>query len=335
MTSALPLRAALTRGALIAAANWPVVVVDFVIESLYKLAVAVPIVGGGLMVAVLMGDDVRTFFAESLRSGADLVLSALGSAPIALAAYLGAVAFVAAGGSVVMFVIKTGTLTILVDAERIAGDMQQEPVHLSTLRQIARFAAPRVIGAAKQFGRRAAWLALWLGAAYAVVVGTYVFAIANAYSFTAALDWTPAWPLLVLIATSICVVTIVAINVGYDLVRVIIVTDDCGVLAAIRRLRVFMIADARQVLGIFGVVGSLLLLATAASLLVTAGLTFVAWVPLASLIVLPLQFAAWIIRGLVFQFVGLTALSAYQAQYRRFSMPGLHPVAPSSWVRPA
>jgi hypothetical protein len=335
MPTALPLRAALKRGALIAAANWPVVVVDFVIEALYKLALAVPIVGGGLMVAVLMGDDVRSFFAESLRSGADLVLSALGSAPIALAAYLAAVALVAAGGGLVMFIVKTGTLTILVDAERGAGDVEHEPLQLSSLRRLGRFGIARVIEAARVFGRRAAWLAGWLGVTYAVIIATYILAITNAYSFTAPLNWTPAWPLLVLFATSVCVVSITAVNVAYDLLRVIIVTDDCGVVAAMRRLRSFMIEDARQVLGIFGVVGSLLLLAMAASLLVTAGLTFVAWVPIASLIVLPLQFAAWLVRGLVFQFVGLTALSAYQTQYRRFSLPGLQPVAAASRVRPA
>lgn len=336
MTTALPLRAALKRGALIAAANWPVIIVDFVIESLYKVALAVPIVGGGLMVAVLVGDDVRTFFAESLRSGADLVLSALGSAPIALLAYVAAAALVAAGGSLVMFIVKTGTLTVLVDAERSAGDVEHELLHLSTLRRLGRFTPARVISAAQHFGRRAAWLALWLGSLYAVIVSAYLFTITNAYSFAAAVNWTPAWPLLVLAATSVCVVSIVAVNVAYDLLRVIIVTDDCGIIAAMRRLRSFMIEDARQVLGIFGVVGSLLLLAMAASLLVTAGLTFVAWVPIASLIVLPLQFAAWLVRGLVFQFVGLTALSAYQTQYRRFSLPELQVASPaSSWVRPA
>ena len=46
MTTALPLRAALRRGALVTLANWPIVVIDFIVESLYKLALGVPIVGG-------------------------------------------------------------------------------------------------------------------------------------------------------------------------------------------------------------------------------------------------------------------------------------------------
>ena len=38
----LPLGAALKRGCLIAAANWPVVLIDFGVESLFKLAVSIP-----------------------------------------------------------------------------------------------------------------------------------------------------------------------------------------------------------------------------------------------------------------------------------------------------
>ena len=40
------LKAALKRGALVAAANWPLVIVQFVTESTLKLMLAVPIVGG-------------------------------------------------------------------------------------------------------------------------------------------------------------------------------------------------------------------------------------------------------------------------------------------------
>ena len=71
--------------------------------------------------------------------------------------------------------------------------------------------------------------------------------------------------------------------------------------------------------GIFAVVGVLFLLAAAGSLLVAAGLALVAWVPVVGLVVVPLQAAAWLVRGLLFQFMGLSALAAYQAQYRRFS----------------
>jgi hypothetical protein len=82
-----------------------------------------------------------------------------------------------------------------------------------------------------------------------------------------------------------------------------------------------MLHDARQVLGIFGVVLALVLLATAASVLATTGLALVAWVPLVGLAVVPLQVAAWLMRGVVFHYMDLCAWSAYQSQYRRYAEP--------------
>ena len=46
MTQPPALKAALKRGALIAAANWPLVVVQFIAEASLKLLLAVPVVGG-------------------------------------------------------------------------------------------------------------------------------------------------------------------------------------------------------------------------------------------------------------------------------------------------
>ena len=76
--------------------------------------------------------------------------------------------------------------------------------------------------------------------------------------------------------------------------------------------------DARQVAGIFGIVLLITLMAAAASLLATAGLGLIAFIPLVGLAVLPLQFAAWLMRGLLFEFIGLTAFTAYLAQYQRY-----------------
>ena len=63
----------------------------------------------------------------------------------------------------------------------------------------------------------------------------------------------------------------------------------------------------------------LVVLTTAASILATAALGLIAFVPLVGLAALPLQLIAWLVRGLVFQFIGLTALVAYVRVYR------LHP----------
>ena len=60
--------------------------------------------------------------------------------------------------------------------------------------------------------------------------------------------------------------------------------------------------DGRGVAAVFGVVFGLVVLATAASILATAALGLIAFVPFIGLAVLPLQLIAWLVRGLVFQY---------------------------------
>ena len=168
MTSALSLRAALKRGALVTSANWPVVFIDFTIESVFKFALAIPVIGGALMVAVLLGSDLRTLFAEGVLATADLVFGSLASAPIALGAFLTAIGVVAFGGGVIMAVIKGGTLAVLVDGERTAGDLHRPPLRMETFRRASAYTLPGILGGVRRFRRRAVVLACWLAAAYLV-----------------------------------------------------------------------------------------------------------------------------------------------------------------------
>ncbi len=325
MASTLPLRAALKHGALIVAANWPVVLIEFALESLYKFALAVPVIGGAVMVAVLLGDDVTTIFGQDTRTAADLIVSALWGAPSALTTFFTAVGLVAVGGSLIMYAVKGGTLAILVDGERRGADIHEGPVDLEALRRGFAYDLAGVVEASRHFARRSMLLAAGLSAAYIAIGWGYVMALGGALRVAGETTWAPAWPLLVLLATSTGVVAVTAVNLVFDLLRVIVVSDDCRIATAFSRLRAFLVADSRQVLGIFGVIGVVVSLAMIVSVVTTAGLTFVAWVPFASLIAIPLQIAAWIVRGLVFQYVGLTALAAYQTQYRRFAAPDRRP----------
>jgi len=318
MSSALPLRAALTRGALVTLANWPLVLADFVIESLYKLALAVPVVGGAFMVAVLVGADVRALLAEGVRSGAELVLSALINAPRAFLSFVLAGLLVAVGGSVLMFLVKAGTLSVLIEGERRADAIEESSVRWYTLARAHAYSISLMLEGMRRFGRRAIALSLWLSVAYGVLALAYFGALDAATRLAEQPELGSVWPLVIVLATSAGFVIVTLVNLTYDLLRIIVVSDDCGVRAALRRLWAFLVADTRQVIGILAVVGTLLLLAAAVSLLVAAGLTLIAWVPFIGLIVVPLQVAAWLVRGLVFQFMGLTALAAYQTQYRRF-----------------
>jgi hypothetical protein len=79
---------------------------------------------------------------------------------------------------------------------------------------------------------------------------------------------------------------------------------------------VFLSQQRRAVSMVFGVVLALVIAATGVSLLATAALGLIAFVPFVGLAVLPLQLLAWVFRGVVFQFLGLTSIGAYLRLYR-------------------
>jgi hypothetical protein len=319
MLPALPLGSALRRGALVTAANWPVIVIELVLESLLKFAVAVPVVGGAFMVAVLLGADVRTLLDEGLRSMAELILNLLASAPIAFASFVAAVALVGFGGSLIMFVVKSGTLSVLVAGERAAPDADRTPVRLDWFRRSSVYRVEDLLEAIQHFRGRSIALAVVLGLGYAAVAAVYALLIRATFGLTEDPVWVSVWPLAVAVITSAGLIGVAALNLFFDLTRIVVVVEDCAILVAGVRLWRFLVADARHVLGIFGVMGAVAAVATAAALVATAGLALIAWVPIAGLIVVPLQVVAWLVRGLIFQFMDLTTMVAYEAQYRRFS----------------
>lgn len=317
--SALRLRVALRRGALISAANWPLVALEFISDTLYKAALGVPIVGGALMVAVLMGDDLSSLLSQGLRTGAGMVLASLLVSPVALVTFVIAVGVVAAGGAIVLFLVKAGTLSVLVRGERQApDDLHEVSLRLDLMRRADACQLEGFLGGVRHFGRRFVVLGGWMLAGYALAGGGYLAAVVGAYRLATRTEWISAFPLVLLVATSALVVLITVINLLYLLLQIIVVSEDCRVKAALSRLRTFLLHDSRQVAGIFSVILTITVLGTAASLLLTAGLGLIAWVPLVGLAVVPIQAAAWLVRGLVFEFIDLTALSAYAAQYRRF-----------------
>ena len=111
--SGLPLRAALKRGALVTAANWPVVLIRFVMVAVYRVSVGVPVVGGAFVVAVLAGADIRTLLASDLQAAGGLVIAALVGRPTELAVFLVAVGVVAVGGGLLVFLMHAGTASVL------------------------------------------------------------------------------------------------------------------------------------------------------------------------------------------------------------------------------
>lgn len=314
----LLLRAAIKRGVLLVSANWPIVLIDFAVESFCKAAMALPVLGGALMVTSVVGLDVGRVISGGIGETADLVVGSLGSAPAALGAFFGALALVAIGGEAVLFIVKAGTLSVIVRADRTAGEPQRLPLGLDGLRSCRAFGLEILIDAGRRFARRGLVLALWLGAAYAAIGGIYL-AVVTGGLFGFGSRWVPAWSAVVLVATSGAVMVAVLANLAYTLLRVVIVTDDCDVPAAVRRLGRFVVDDARQVIGIFAAIGGLQVVAGAITLMTAAGLAPVAYLPLVSVVVIPLQVAIWIVRGLLLESLSLCAVAGYQTQYRRFS----------------
>ena len=317
--SSLHLRVALRRGGLITAANWPLVIVEFVADTLYKATLGVPVVGGALMVAVLLGDDLASLLSHGLRTSAGMVLTSLLDSPVALATFLLALSVVAGGGAVILFLVKAGTLGVLVRGERQASDeLHAGSLRFDLMRRASASDLEVFIGAVRHFGRRLVRLGFWTMAAYLLVVGGYAVAMVSAYRIAVRTEWISAFPLILLVGTSALIVLMTVINLVYLLMQIVIVSDDTSLKAAVAALRAYLLHDARQVAGIFGVILTITIVGTAASLVMTAGLGLIAWVPLVGLAVVPLQAAAWLVRGLVFEYVDLTALAAYTAQYRRF-----------------
>jgi len=315
----LPLRAALKRGALITAANWPVVLIQFAIGSVYRLAVGVPVVGGVFVVAVLAGADVRTLLGEDLRAAAGLVAAALIDRPEALSTFLVAVGLVAVAGASVLFLVQAGTAGILVRGAAQVSRRSESSLRPSVWHAAQGFGIVEFFDGMRRFGRRFLLLGGWLCVSYLVLAALTVVGLWASLSLSQREGWEAAWTLGALLVISMALVGVVGVNLVYALVQVILATDDCRLSQALRKLHLFMVHDARQVAGVFGVMLALVLLASAASLLATAGLALIAWVPFVGLAVVPLQVAAWLVRGVVFHYMELGAWSAYQSQYRRYA----------------
>jgi hypothetical protein len=74
--------------------------------------------------------------------------------------------------------------------------------------------------------------------------------------------------------------------------------------------------------GVFLGVLALVIFAKGASLMPTRALGLIGWVPLFGLVFIPLSLLAWMLRALVFQYIGLSSIGAYLKLYREAN-PGL------------
>lgn len=320
MTHQLPLKAALKRGALIAAANWPLVVVQFIAEAMLKLLLAVPVIGGLFLVVLLLGAEVDDLLAGGPRDIIASVFAALRTNPVAFVAFGTAFLLVLLGGSALTFVVKGGTMSLLANAEATTGPVERPPLRLDVVRRAGRVHIDAFLDGCKRLWRRYLRLGGCLLIAYAVTAVVYLGFIVAGYALARN---TPVllglWTVIAALASGALVVWITLINLVYLLTQMVVAVEEVSVRTGASLVLTFMRTALREIAGIFGVVLLLVTLATVASILATAGLGLIAFVPLAGLAVVPLQVAAWLMRGFVFQYLGLTALVAYLAQYRLYA----------------
>ena len=334
MTHAPGLKVALKRGALIAAANWPLVAAQFIAESTLKLLLAVPVLGGIFLVALLMDADVGELISGSPSEIVQAVFNAMRASPPALVAFVAAFLLVMAGGSALTFVVKAGTVAVLANAEAAAGAIERPPLSLRALRRAnVTDIEPFLAGCERLWVRYVklggCLLLVYVGTAVAYF-GPVLGGLALAWNSGILLGWT----LVTATASSIVLVWLTLVNLIYLLTQMVIAVEDVGVRQALVGVAKFVRTSLREVAGIFGVVLVFVALATVASILATAGLGLIAFVPLAGFVVFPLTAAGWLLRGFVFQYLALTALGAYLTEYQQY-LRAAPPMAAVPGQRPA
>jgi hypothetical protein len=278
--------------------------------------IAVPIIGAAVLVAVLMGGDLAELLQGSLREIFTAIASTLLSEPVALVAFITAFVIVLLGGSVLMFLVKGGTVSVLVAADQEAGTIEHEPLTLDTFRRGSRFTIARFMAGCSRLFRRYLALGLLLMLVYVVSVGAYLAFVIFGYRAAGDRFLMIGWTFVAALSAGLLVAWITLVNFAYLLLQIAMAYDGVGIADACRASARFVRAEFRRVAGVFVVVLGLVVAAMLASALAWSGVGLIAFVPLVGLAVFPLQLAALLLRGLVFEYLGLTALGAYLTLYR-------------------
>ena len=312
----MDLKLLLKRGALLAAGNWPIVVIQFIAETTYQVLLAVPLIGAAILVAVLMGADIAELLQGGLREIFTTIASTLMSEPVALVAFMTAFVIVLLGGSVLMFLVKGGTMEVLIAANEAAGPIEREPLTLGTLQRASRFTLQRFTSGCGRLFHRYLVLGLLLMLVYGLSAATYFAFVLYGYRAAGDRFLIIGWTFIAALAAGLLIAWITLVNLVYLLLQIAMAYNASGLADACRAVTRFVRAEFRELAGVFLVVLALVIAATFASALAWSGVGLIAFVPLVGLAVFPLQIAALLLRGLVFEYLGLTALGAYLTLYR-------------------
>jgi hypothetical protein len=285
---------------------------------MFQALLAVPIVGAALLVAALVGADLAELLRGSLRETFTTVAGTLMSEPAALAAFFAAFAIVLLGGSAFMFLVKGGTVEVLAAAEAQAGPIEREPLtYETTIRQASGFTLERFVGGCRRMFRRYMVLGLLLMVVYGVSGTAYLAFVLYGYRTAGDQFLVLGWGFVAAVAAIALVAEITVINWLYLLLQIAIAVDDVGIPDACLAVARFMQSRFRELVGVFSVVLGLIVVATFTSALAWSTVGLIAFVPLVGLAVFPVQIVALLVRGLVFEYITLTALAAYTSLYHQ------------------
>ena len=315
----MDLKHLLKRGSLLAAANWQTVAIQFVAETTYQVLLAVPILGAAVLVTVLLGGDLSELLRGNLREIFTTIFSTLMSEPIALTAFVVAFAAALIGGSVLMSVVKGGTVAVLLAANADAGPIEQHPLTFEMLRSASRFTLERFTGGCARLFRPYVTLGLTLMVLYAVGVAAEVAFVAYGYRAAQGRTLIIGWTFIAAMSAAVWYTGMTVVNVLYLLLQIAMAVEGGGIGSGCRATARFIRAEYRELAGLFLVVGALAIAATFASVLAWSGVGLIAFVPLVGLAVLPLQLAALLVRGLAFEYLGLTSLGACLTLYQGYT----------------
>jgi hypothetical protein len=311
----LDLKHLLKRGALLATANWQTVVIQFVAETTFQALLAVPIIGAAVLVALLLGGDLAELLQGNLRHIFTTIASALLSEPIALVAFVTSFTVVLFGGSVLMFAVKGGTIEVLVAANAEAGPIEQHPLTVELLRGASRFTLTRFTAGCARMFRPYLTLGFGLMAVYAISAAAYLAFVVYGYRAVEGRALIIGWTFVAALSAALLAAWMTIVNMLYLLLQIAIAVEGVGVADGCRAAARFIRDEFRELAGVFGIVVVLVVAATFASALAWSGFGLIAFVPLVGLAVIPLQLAALVVRGLAFEYLGLTALGAYLTLY--------------------
>jgi len=299
------LKLSLKRGALVTAANWQVVLVQFVADTLFKTLVAVPIVGGLVLVALIVGGNPFDLLRlDDLTQTVSTMVGVLLAQPIALAAFIAALGVILTGGSIMMFALKAGSVTVLLAGDRSAGAIEVPPLRLSALREANQATLERFTNGVRRLFMRYLRLGIALTIVYASIAAAYLALLFNP-------SLPQVSPLVLTLAALSMLIVITVVNFIYLLLQIVMAAEDCGVLESVPHAARLIRCRTKELGQVLAAILALMLLATGASILATTALGLIAFVPFVGLAALPLQVFAWLVRGVVFQYVGLTGVATY------------------------